>query len=169
MINEISLTEDMVLNKIYQIRMRKVMLDRDLANFYGVPTKVFNQAVSRNIHRFPEDFMFRLSGNEFKILRSQFVTSSWGGTRYTPRAFTEQGVAMLSSVLNSEQAIRVNIQIIRIFSRMRTLLLTHKDLLLRIEIFEKRLDNQETDLKSLFHQLKQLVQENGTARTPIGF
>jgi hypothetical protein len=103
---------ELIASKIYIIRRLKVMLDRDLAELYGVQTKALKQAVKRNINRFPEDFMFVLSSGEVKNLRSQFVTSSlpqWGGTRYLPMAFTEQGVAMLSSVLNSESAIEVNI------------------------------------------------------------
>ena len=100
-----------IASKIYMIRQVKVMLDRDLAELYGVETKVLKQAVKRNMKRFPSDFMFELSKEEFTNLRSQIVTSSWGGSRYTPMAFTEQGVAMLSSVLNNDRAIAVNIQI----------------------------------------------------------
>ena len=120
---------------------------------------VFNQAVTRNSKRFPEDFMFRLSKEEFKNLRSRIVTSSWDGVRYNPRAFTEQGVAMLASVLNSDQAIKVNIQIIRVFTHMREMLLSNKDLLLKIEQFEKRIDHHDKSIKQLFDYLKQLVRE----------
>lgn len=169
MAKEVSIPDDKVIDKIYLIREKKVMLDRDLAQLYGVETKVFNQAVSRNLQRFPDDFMFRLSGQEFKNLRSQIVTSSWGGIRYNPRAFTEQGVAMLSSVLNSEQAIMVNIQIIRIFTRMREMLLTHKEMLLKMGKFEKRMDNQDKSIKQLFFYLKQLIREKEEPRNPIGF
>ena len=122
--------DEIVMNKIYLIRGQKIMLDEDLAKLYNVQTKVLNQAVKRNAFRFPEDFMFHLNKMEFENLKSQFVTSSWGGRRNLPFAFTELGVAMLSSVLNSETAIRVNIQIIRVFTRMREMLLTHKDILL---------------------------------------
>ena len=101
---------------IFLIRGQKVMVDSDLADQYGVPTKVFNQAVKRNLKRFPKDFMFRLSGKDMGILRSQIVTSSWGGRRSSPYAFTEQGVAMLSSILNSERAVQVNIAIMRLLS-----------------------------------------------------
>ncbi len=101
----LKLNDEMVLDKIYFIRNQKVMLDRDLAQLYGVETKALKQAVKRNIDRFPEDFMFELSSQEFEILRSQIVTSSWGGVRYMPMAFTEYGVLMLSSVLNSQKAI----------------------------------------------------------------
>ena len=111
-------TDDVVLNKIYFVRGQKVMLDTDLAALYQVETKVLNQAVKRNRSRFPKDFMFQLTRSEFKNLKSQFVTSSWGGIRKLPFAFTEQGVAMLSGVLKSRVAIRVHIQIIRVFARM---------------------------------------------------
>ncbi len=109
-------------SKISYLRRHTVMLDNDLAALYGVETRVLKQAVRRNISRFPEDFMFELSGDEFENLRSHFVISSWGGTRYLPMAFTEQGVAMLSSVLNSERAVNVNIQIMRTFIKLRKML-----------------------------------------------
>jgi len=120
--SEIMIPDEKVMDKIYLIREKKVMLDRDLAQLYNVETKVLKQAVRRNIDRFPDDFMFELNNEEFTNLRSQIVTSSWGGARYVPMAFTEQGVAMLSSVLNSRQAIHVNIQIMRVFTRMREML-----------------------------------------------
>lgn len=166
---EVTIPDEIVMNKIFIIREKKVMLDRDLAELFGVPTKVFNQAVTRNSKRFPEDFMFRLSKEEFKNLRSRIVTSSWGGVRYNPRAFTEQGVAMLASVLNSDQAINVNIQIIRVFTRMREMLLSNKDLLLKIEQFEKRIDHHDKSIKQLFDYLKQLVREKNPPRNQIGF
>ncbi|HLG41470.1 MAG TPA: ORF6N domain-containing protein [Chitinophagaceae bacterium] len=132
---EMIIPDELVMSKIYLIRGQKVMLDSDLAELYGTETKVLNQSVKRNIDRFPGDFMFELTREEFEFLRSQIVTSKTGrgGARYLPMAFTEQGVAMLSSVLNSETAIRVNIQIIRIFTRMREMLLTHKDILQQLE------------------------------------
>lgn len=113
-------------NRIYDIRGRQVMLDKDLAELYGVETKVLNQAVKRNAKRFPDDFMFQLKNEEWEILRSQFVTSSWGGIRYLPYAFTEQGVAMLSSVLRSDTAIEVNIRIMRTFVAVRQYLVAPK-------------------------------------------
>ena len=119
--NEVTIPTETLMNKIYVIRGVKVMLDTDLAELYGVETKVLNQSVKRNSKRFPEDFMFQLSTPEFEILKSQFVTSSWGGARKLPFAFTEQGVAMLSGILNSDRAITVNIQIMRIFTNMRKL------------------------------------------------
>lgn len=133
------ISDELVINKIYLIREQKVMLDSDLAELYGTETKILKQAVKRNIERFPDDFMFELSLPEFESLRSQFVTSKAGrgGARYLPMAFTEQGVAMLSSVLNSETAIRVNIQIIRVFTKMRELLSTHKDILLHPDSYRE--------------------------------
>src|SRR5688500_9219114 len=135
------LADETVISKIYLIRGKKVMLDRDLAELYGVLTKNLNKAVKRNLDRFPEDFMFQLSKKETDDLRFQFGTSKseHGGARYSPYVFTEQGVAMLSSVLNSKQAIAVNIQIIRVFTRMRELLLTHKDILAKLEHLERKL------------------------------
>jgi hypothetical protein len=111
--NEVAIPDEVVMNKIYVIRSQKVMLDKDLAELYKVETKQLKRAVRRNADRFPDDFMFELSKEEFDNLRNQIGTSSWGGTRYAPMAFTEQGVAMLSSVLNSDRAIKVNIQIVR--------------------------------------------------------
>jgi hypothetical protein len=125
--------------KIYLIRDQKVMLDKDLAELYGIETKVLKQAVKRNIKRFPADFMFVLIKHEFNNLRSQFVTSSWGGMRYVPMAFTEQGVAMLSSVLNSDRAIQVNIQIMRVFTQLRQMLATHKELAHKLHELEQKI------------------------------
>src|SRR5258705_14009319 len=114
------------------------MLDMDLSALYGVETRYLKRQVKRNIERFPEDFMFELVLQELENLRCQFGTSSWGGVRYAPMAFTEQGVAMLSSVLGSKQAISVNIQVIRVFSKMRQLLITSKDILLKLEQIERK-------------------------------
>ena len=125
--NALVIPEEIILSKIYFIRELKVMIDSDLAGLYGVETKVLKQQVKRNIDRFPEDFMFELTTEEFANLRSQFVTSSWGGVRYLPMVFTEQGVAMLSSVLRSKQAIKVNIQIMRIFTKVRQLLTNRRN------------------------------------------
>ena len=136
-VKELMIPDELVMNKIYFVRGQKIMLDRDLAELYGVETKVLNQAIKRNANRFPEDFMFQLTWTEFENLKSQIVTSSWGGVRKLPNAFTEQGVAMLSSVLKSETAIRVNIQIIRVFTRMREMIMKHKDILVQLEKMEK--------------------------------
>ena len=135
--NALSIADENIIDKIYHIRSKKVMLDRDLAELYGVGTKVFNQAVKRNPKRFPSDFMFQLTKKEYDSLRSQIVTLENGRgkhSKYIPYVFTEQGVAMLSGVLNSNQAISVNVQIMRIFTRMRELLVTHKDILPQLSV-----------------------------------
>ncbi len=168
--------EEKIVNKIYLIRDKKVMLDFDLSEMYSVETKQLKRQVKRNIERFPEDFMFELTRQEFKNLRSQIGTSSWGGTRYMPMSFTEQGVAMLSSVLNSQTAIEVNIQIIRVFSKMRELLLTNKDILLKLEQIEKKMIKQDSKMKSyekdiqiIFEALKELLNPPQEPRPRIGF
>ncbi len=163
------MTDELIVNKIYLIRGMKVMLDRDLAELYGVETKVLKQAVKRNTERFPEDFMFELDLEEHKNLRSQIVTSSWGGDRYSPMAFTEQGVAMLSSVLNSKQAIEVNIRIIRIFTKMREILSTHKDILSKLDQLEKKVNKNDEDIQLIFRALKQLLNSPTPSRKRIGF
>ncbi len=155
-----------IMGKIYLIRNTKVMLDRDLAELYGVETRALKQAVRRNIKRFPPDFMFELSYQEFKNLRSQIVMSSWGGTRRPPMAFTEQGVAMLSSVLKSDRAIQVNIQIMRAFTQLRKMLSTHEDLRRKIEAMEKKYDQQ---FKVVFDAIKQLLDVKTKPRRKIGF
>lgn len=155
-------------SKIYYIRKRKIMLDRDLAELYGVETKYLKQQVNRNIERFPDDFMFQLNKKEFNNLRSQIATSSWGGARYLPYAFTELGVAMLSSVLRSEQAIKVNIQIMRAFTRLREMVITHKDLKRKIEEMEKKYDIQ---FKIVFDAIRKLLSppQIQKPKKPIGF
>ena len=163
------IADEAIINKIYLIRGKKVMLDKDLSEMYGVETKALNQAVKRNIERFPKDFMFVLNQKEFQHLRSQIVTSSWGGARYLPIAFTEQGVSMLSSVLNSSVAIQVNIQIIRIFTRMKEMLLTNKDILLKLEKMEKDVKENKQDIALIFSALKQLLNQPTPKRRLIGF
>ena len=145
---------------ILLIRGQKVMLDRDLAELYDVPTKVLNQAVKRNAERFPGDFMFQLREEEMDVvLRSQFVTSKGGrgGRRYLPYAFTEQGVAMLSSVLNSDRAIEVNIAIMRAFVRLREIMATHKDLARKLEELEKKLGQHDEKFQIVFEAIRQLM------------
>ena len=165
--------DELVMNKIYLIRGQKVMLDRDLAVLYNVDTKVLNQAVRRNVKRFPKDFMFRLTKKEWESLRSQFVTLETGRgkySKYLPFAFTEQGISMLSSVLSSETAIRVNIQIIRVFTRMREMIMTHKDILLQLEKIEKKLSGHDDDIQLIFKYLKQLLTSpEQPPRQKIGF
>jgi len=165
----VMIPDELVMNKIYVIRGQKVMLDMDLAALYHVETKRLNEQVKRNELRFPVDFMFRLTKKEFDNLKSQFATSSWGGTRKLPLAFTEQGVAMLSSVLNSETAIRVNIRIIRVFTKMRALLLTHKDILLQLEKMENKIASHDNDIVVIFDYLKQLLNPPEPPRNKIGF
>lgn len=155
--NELTLLpEKTIINKIFVIRGEKVMIDSDLAELYGVETRRLNEQVKRNINRFPEDFMFQLTDEEFENLISQFATSSWGGRRKLPYVFTEQGVAMLSSVLNSNRAIQVNIRIIRVFTKMRNLLSSHKEILRKLEQIEKKDMEQDKKISLIFSYLKQL-------------
>ncbi len=161
--------DEQVISKIYLIRGQKVMLDRHLAELYQVETRILNQAVRRNIDRFPKDFMFQLTRQEFENLKSQIVTSSWGGVRKLPFAFTEQGVAMLSGVLNSAIAIKVHIQIIRVFAKMKSLILTHKDILLQLERLEKKFEVHDEQIQLIFEYLKELLNPPQPARNPIGF
>ena len=161
-------------NRIFLIRGQKVMLDKDLAELYGVPTKVLNQAVKRNIERFPEDFMFSLSREE--ILRmSQFVTSSSetkiSNIKYSKNvnAFTENGVAMLSSVLHSKRAIEVNIQIMRIFTKLRQIISTHKDLAYKLEQLEQRVKNHDVEIQAIFDVLRRLMAPEEKPIKKIGF
>ena len=150
--------DELILNKIYHIREQKVMLDMDLAELYGVETKQLKRAVRRNISRFPPDFMFELSRDELEILRSQFGTSSWGGLRYSPMAFSEQGIAMLSSILNSDRAILVNIRIIRIFVKMREVLLNQKDIFAQLKEIAEKVENHDENIHLIFEYLGQLEQ-----------
>ncbi len=161
----------MLMNKILLIRGQKVMLDRDLAEMYGIETRVLNQAVSRNKDRFPEDFMFQLNEDEFENWKSQFVMSKsdFMSIRRKPYAFTEHGVLMLSSVLRSETAIQVNIQIIRIFTKMREMLMTNKDILLKLETMENKVISHDESIKEIFYYLKQLIAQPKQERKPIGF
>ena len=167
------LSEETIANKIYFIRNQKVMLDRDLAILYGIETKVLNQAVKRNMSRFPEDFMFQLTEIEFQNLKSQIVTSSWGGTRKLPYAFTEHGVLMLSSVLKSDKAIpiQVNIQIMRIFTKVRQMLLDTTELKIDILQIQKKLENHDKNIELVFSYLDELTEkkENEPPRPTIGY
>ncbi len=163
------LSDEVVISKIYLIRGQKVMLDKDLALLYNVMTGNLNKAVGRNLKRFPSDFMFQLNQKEYKNLLFQFGIARWGGTRSLPYAFTEQGVAMLSSVLNSERAILVNIHIIRVFTRMRQLLSTRKDVLLKLEKLERKVGQQDTDIKLIFRYLKELFTPPSPPLRKIGF
>jgi ORF6N domain len=156
-------------SKIYSIRGCRVMLSHDLAELYGIETKVLLQAVRRNLDRFPDDFQFSLTNQEFTILRSQTVTSSWGGARYTPMAFTEQGVGMLSSVLRSPEAVAVNIEIMRTFVKLRGMLSEHADLKRKLNSLEKKYDQ---NFKMVFDAIHQLMDEpipGAYGRRRIGF
>ena len=145
------------------------MLDQDLADLYDVPTKRLNEQVKRNINRFPSDFMFQLTSEEVEILKSQFATSSWGGRRVPPYAFTEHGVLMLSSVLNSQRAISVNIQIMRIYTKMRELLMANQEILLKLEQLERKVDAHDHDIQLIFQCLKQLLNPPEEPRPRVGF
>jgi hypothetical protein len=154
---------------ILVLRGHKVLLDEALADLYGVSVSVLNQAVKRNIARFPADFMFRLTPDEVQLLRSQSVTSSassHGGRRYAPYAFTEQGVAMLSSVLRSEQAVQVNIEIMRAFVRLRQLVQSNADLARKLDALEKKYDAQ---FKAVFQAIRELMAPPSRPRRRIGF
>ena len=171
MSKETNLPQETVMSKIYEIRGEKVMLDRDLAVLYGVETKQLKRQVRRNSERFPEDFMFELTKREFEDLRRQFGTSNWGGNRYTPFVFTEQGVAMLSSVLNSPTAIRVNIQIIRVFTKIRGILTDNLSVKLEIEEIKKKLVNHSKNIELVFNYLDELMDKkvNEKPRKEIGY
>lgn len=176
--NSIIVTDDKITSKIYLIRGFKVMLDRDLAELYGVETRVLNQAIKRNEKRFPNDFMFQLTEKELENWKSQNTLSSKEkmGLRKLPNVFTEQGVAMLSSVLNSETAIDVNIQIIRIFSKIREIVSSNSDILLKLEQMENKLmqnqgkvNQHDEDITVIFKYLKQLLNPPNPEREAIGF
>jgi ORF6N domain len=172
---EILVQEQKILNKIYVVRGEKVMLDKDLAVLFNVETKRLKETVKRNITRFPKDFMLQLSDKEWLNLRSQIATSSdksWGGIRYNPMAFTEQGVTMLSCVLNSEIAINVNLQIVRVFVKMREYAMSNKEILLQLAKMEKETSVNSKDIENIFAVLKELLEKQIkpiTPREPIGF
>ncbi|MBU0507299.1 ORF6N domain-containing protein [bacterium] len=153
-------------NRIIVLRGERVMLDRDLAELYGVPTRTLNQAVTRNSDRFPPDFMFVLTEEEFENLRSQIVIANWGMVRFPPRAFTEQGVAMLSSVLRSKQAVQVNILIMRAFVKMREMLASHKELSRKLNDLEQKYDAQ---FRVVFDAIRQLMEPPPAAKKEFGF
>lgn len=179
----IEIPSERIIGRIFLIRGRKVMADRDLAELYGVETKVFNQAVKRNINRFPSDFMFQLNKEEMFYwksqivisctgkkepdnLKSQIVTSSWGGARKPPLVFTEHGIAMLSGILKSPRAVQVNIQIIRTFIKLRALMMDNKSLWQKMEAMEKKYDKEISDI---FDVLRTLLIQQDTPKEEIGF
>lgn len=164
--------EQKILNRIYVLRGQKVMIDEDLAEMYRVETRRLNEQVKRNANRFPKDFMFTLTKKEFENLMSQNATSRWGGRRKLPNAFTEQGVAMLSSILNSDIAIEVNIRIIRVFTTLREYALTHKEILLQLGKLEKEVKANSKDIQNIFLVLRELIEKQNKPLLPknkIGF
>jgi len=167
----VSITETLIESKIYLIRGQKIMLDFDLAEMYDVANKALKQAVRRNIERFPEDFMFEMTEEELSNWRSQFVTSNSlkMGLRYKPFCFTEHGVLMLSSVLRSERAVQVNIQIMRVYSKMKELLLMNKDILFKLEKLEKNSDKHDREIRLIFEAIKKLIAQPVERTKRIGF
>lgn len=164
--------QEFIEKKIYFIRGHNVMMDRDLAELYDVTTRRLNEQVKRNIKRFPEDFMFQLNEKEFKNWKSQIATSNPSfkkGVRKRPYAFTEQGVAMLSSVLNSERAIQVNIVIMRIFVKLRGILSMHKDLVERLNQLENKFEKHDKEIETIFDAIRQLMIEPEKPKRKIGF
>ena len=160
---------EVIATKVFEVRGKKVMLDVDLARLYGVDTKRLIEQVKRNKKRFPDDFMYQVTKQEVANLRSQFATSSWGGRRYLPLVFTQEGVAMLSSVLNSERAIKVNIQIMRAFVKLKELLLTHKELAVKIEALERKYANHDEKIKKIFEAIRHLMRSPEESKRRIGF
>ena len=156
---DVRIPDEIIMNKIFLIREKKVMLDYDLAELYAVETKHLKRAVRRNIRRFPEDFMFELSPEEFQILRSQFGTSSWGGSRYPPMAFTEHGVVNLASILKSERAIEVNIRIIRVYNKMRQILRDNTDIRKKLEKIQNKLIEHENGILVIMEYINHLEEE----------
>lgn len=169
-IKSIAIAEEAIVSKIYLIRGQKVMIDRDLAELYGVETKRLKEQVNRNLNRFPAHFMFELTQEENGNLRSQNATLRHGAhSKYLPYAFTEHGVLMLSNVLKSSRAIEMSIKIIDVFVKLREMLLTHKDILLKLEQFEKQAGQNSEDIKMIFAALKKLLNPPQEPRLRIGF
>lgn len=170
--NSIIIVDEVVMNKIYIVRGQKVMLDGDLAELYQIETKYLKRQVKRNIERFPEDFMMELTAKEVEFSRCQIGTLKQGeNIKYLPYAFTEQGVAMLSSVLSSSKAIQVNIQIIRIFTRIRQILMDNTEIRLAIEKLEKKTDNNTKNIEVVFQYIDELIdkKEPSKQRKKIGY
>jgi hypothetical protein len=160
---------EVIASRIMEIRGNRVMLDRDLAKLYGVSVSRLNEQVKRNIKRFPADFMYQLTWQEVANLKSQFAISSWGGIRKLPRVFTEQGVAMLSSVLNSERAIQVNILIMRTFVQLRGIFSASKQLACKLRELEERIEGHDSDIKDIFEAIRQLMRLPHEHRKISGF
>ena len=164
-----SVSTEIITSKIFILRGQKVMFDRDLAKLYGLGTRDLNKAVTRNMERFPVDFMFQLNKGELDHLMFQFGTSSHGGTRKMPRVFTEQGVAMLSSVLRSKRAVEVNIIIMRAFVRIREILMSHKELALKLNAMEQKLTKHDKEIMTVFEAIRRLMREEEKPKGKIGF
>lgn len=170
MSEQVMVPEQVLMNKIYLLRGKKVMLDKDLSNLYGVTTGNLNKAVGRHARRFPSDFMFQLTKKEYEALRIQFGILKQGQhSKYLPKVFIREGISMLSGILNSNRAIKVNIQIMRTFWKMEDMLLTHKDILLKLEELEKKVAGQDEKVMMIFNYLKQFITEQQTPRTKIGY
>lgn len=163
------ISHEIIENKIFLIRGMKILLDEDLAKMYQVSTWRLNEQVKRNIKRFPSDFMFQLTKKEATNLRSQIAISKRGGRRYFPYAFTEQGVAMLSSVLNSERAIQVNIEIMRIFVRLRKFIASHRKLAQKLNLLESKIEKHDEEIQSIFEAIRQLMSPPEKPKRKIGF
>ena len=163
------ITQNQIESKILLIRGHKVMFDRDLAKLYGVQTGQLTRQVRRNIERFPDDFMFQLTKEEFANLRCQFGISSWGGTRKLPYVFTEQGVSMLSTVLNSKRAVQVNIAIIRVFVNIRNLVSTNKEILNKLNRLENKYEKHDEQIYAIFEQIREFLIFEEKPKKKIGF
>ena len=151
------ISSEVIEQRIFFLRGHKILIDKDLAELYGISTKVLVQAVKRNIDRFPNDFMFRLKKEEFTALRSQFVTSNRGGRKYLPYAFTEQGVAMLSSVLKSKRAVQVNVAIMRTFVKLREVLSSSKELSYKLDLLERKIEKHDEEITVIFEAIRELM------------
>jgi hypothetical protein len=174
--NDFLLPNETIHRKIFVIRGKKVLIDRHLAELYGVSTKRLNEQLKRNIKRFPPDFMFQLTQPELDNLKSQIATSSWGGARHLPNVFTEHGVVMLASILNSDTAINVSIQIVRVFNQLREMISNHEELRIKIEELEKeydaRFDRVDMHVQSVFQafkEIKKLLKTPSNKKKKIGF
>jgi hypothetical protein len=172
--DKVLIPEEIIMKKIFLIRNSKVMLDYDLASLYRVNTRDLNKNVKRNLRRFPEDFMFQLTRTEMENLMFQFGTSSWGGRRKLPFAFTEQGIAMLSSVLHSDTAIQMNIMIIRVFTKIRNIIESHQEIIQRLLALERNDENQEKKILMILDYLKSFnkvkeAENNFRNRNRIGY
>jgi len=161
--------QNQIESKIILIRGHKVMLDRDLAKLYGVQTGQLTRQVRRNSERFPDDFMFQLTRDEFDNLKCQFGISSWGGTRKLPYAFTQEGVAMLSSVLNSKRAIQVNLQIMRVFIKLREIISTNKEILNKLNRLENKYEKHDEQIYAIFEQIREFLTFKEKPKKQIGF